>query len=1081
MVLGGRARTQGAGRAGAVVACALAIAVALAGPVAAPAQAAAPAGDASTPGVWGTDTVTFQSRGATLATVEVADGGLAPRQPAPPASDGVFLGWFVEVAGVEVPFDVDTTVVTRDLLVEARFAESYVVQFLAPEVAGAAPRVLETAEIADGTAVGDIAPDVADVPGGTVFTGDWFVRGDPSRTPYDFDAPRSADLVLEPVLADGFAVSFVTDGTAVDPVFVVEPDTAFTQSDLDAVPQPARTGYTFTGWFADEARTQPASPPLTAAATLYAGWQGETVGYEVSYWLEKPGIVPDDYPAPVWTDEGGALPAWGPDDGALSAAQLADRATYDFLLDVPATATAGSTVSGPTDPADVPAAVQDLVRAQLDPAGVQPDPMTFADVGVSEADVVVQGNGSTVVNVYLTRSLWRVDYRLRVPGLAGESNKCASDRSYDVTMTVGGTPYYTSPGPQTGDGHRVGTFSARAKVGLDLAVVGAGPLPLSQTDDARLIWADDAGTTTQSCVMRGWGPQQVSSTTFQALFTGNYADAGGVSLADRTTSLTSRWAALSSQHLTERFVYVEAEDQGSPAPVGVLGPDGRPNDPVQVATLYNNDRVTVRAEIPAGQQVFEQYLSFRYWATLGDRQVASVIDGFTSYVGYNTGPATQGNYFQLDQATNRLYQLKNSGNTNDDFRYQFYSRNVYDLVFVTGGGTPVAPVTGIRYESALTPYEPPVPTRGDDVFLGWYTDSAFAEPFTFDGATMPASNLVLYARWLVDPHTVEFYAEPSAPGPLTDLTQTVEDQAQATEPEPLAPRPDGSTFAGWFQRTGEGYFVPYDFDTPVGSDLALYARWQQPAGSPYSVTYDGAGNTGGTVPTDPWTYDAGASAVVADGAGLVRGDEVFVGWRVDLGPAAARLVAPASGPVEGLYQAGHTLPVGGADVRLVAVYADPAPQYTVTFRENGGADASALWTAVPDASITYPGAVDLGFTGPGDGRLFLGWSTDPAAVAADPAYARLVVSSVTADLTLYAVWEPAAPGPTPSPEPPGPTPSPVPPGPPSAGGGQDGPSTLPRTGAGPFAALAALVALGLGVALTAAARGKRRADRRAAG
>ncbi|MHA7133147.1 InlB B-repeat-containing protein [Oerskovia turbata] len=1032
-----------------------------------PARAATPVGDASTPGVWGTHTVEFVAQGRTLASVEVATGAHAPRQPAPPASDGAFTGWFVTVAGVPVPFDVDTAVVTTDLTVEAQFADSYVVQFLAPERAGTAPRVLDTAEIANGTPVGEIAPDVPDVPTGTVFTGQWHVRGDASGTPYDFDAPRSSNLALVPVLAEGFAVSFVTDGTAIDPVFVVEPDTAFTQADLDAVPAPTRTGYAFTGWFADPDRTQPATPPLTATATLFAGWQGQPVTYDVSYWLEKPGIVPEAYPAPVWTDAGGTLPDWGPGDGALSPAQLADRGTFDFLLDVPATATAGTTVSGPTSTAGVPAAVQALVRAQLDPAGVQPDPMTFADIGVSEADVVVAGNGSTVVNVYLTRALWRVDYPLRSPGLAGETNRCASNLSYDLAMTVGGVRYYTSPAPQAGDGHRVGTFSARAKVGLDLALVGAGPSPLSQTDGTHLITAYDAGTSVESCVLRGWGPQQVSATTFQALFTGNYADAGGVDLAARTTTLTSRWSALSTQHLTERFVYVEAEDQAAPAPDAVLGPDGRPHDPVHVSTLYNNNKTTVRAAIPTGQQVFEQYSAFRYWASLGDRQVAGVVDGFTSYVGYNTGPNTQGNYFQLDQPTNRLYQLNNSGNTNDDFRYQYYSRNAYDLVFVTGGGSTVPPATGIRYESALTPYAPADPVRGDDVFLGWYTDSAFATPFTFDGATMPASNLVLYAKWLVDPHTVEFYAETTAPGPLADLTQTVEDQAQASSPDPLPPRPDGSTFAGWFQRTAQGYFVPYDFDTPVGSDLALYARWDQPVGSPYSVAYDGAGNTGGVVPLDTWAYDAGASAIVADGASLVRGGEVFVGWSVRLAAAAPLLLAPASGPVDGLYQAGHVVPVGGADVTLVATYADPSPSYSVTFRENGGPDRETGWEAVPGAAITYPGAEDVGFTGPGEGRRFLGWSTDPTATAADPAYDRLVVGSVAADVVLYAVWEPAV-GPVP-----GPTPEPMPAPEPGATSHADGPGGLALTGAGLAGVIWALGLLGAGSVFRAAALRRR--------
>ncbi|MFC8732105.1 InlB B-repeat-containing protein [Luteimicrobium sp. NPDC057192] len=307
-------------------ACALVAVGALVGPAAAvPASADAPVGSETTPGIWGTHVVTFVSLGRTLSTVEVADGGHAPRQPAPPAADGVFSGWFVTVGGVEVPFDFDTTVVESDLTVTAHFTDTHIVQFLAPEALTPSTRVLDTDEIADGAAVGAIAPDVPQVPNGTVFTGNWYVDGDASETPYDFSAPLTANLVLRPVLADGFAVSFVTDGTAVEPVFVLEPKTQFTQADLDAVPTPTRVGYRFTGWFRDEARTVPADPPFTSTTTLYAGWAGEDVEYHVSYWLEKPGIVPANYPDPVFTAAGGALPAWGPSDGALSDAQLHDR------------------------------------------------------------------------------------------------------------------------------------------------------------------------------------------------------------------------------------------------------------------------------------------------------------------------------------------------------------------------------------------------------------------------------------------------------------------------------------------------------------------------------------------------------------------------------------------------------------------------------------------------------------------------------------------------------------------------------------------------------------------------------------
>ncbi|MGJ4846571.1 InlB B-repeat-containing protein [Leifsonia sp. Le1] len=1017
------------------------LAPALVAPAATAAIAAAPAGSATVPGIWNVHTVTFRSLGHPLASIQVVDGGHAPRQPAPPAADGVFDGWVTGAGGSEVPFDFLTTVVTSDLVVDARFTNTHTVQFLAGPSAADTRHVIDADEVADGAPLGDIAPDVSHVPDGQVFTGDWYRQGDASRTPYDFSSPVTANLRLVPVFAAGFAVSFVTDGTAVEPEFVLEPDTEFTAADLAAVPPPTRPGYAFTQWWADVGRTQPIAFPITDTATLYAGWSGQSVDYHVSYWLEKANVVPAGYPAPVFTPAGGALPSWGASDGALTPAQLGDPGTYDFLDDIAATATAGTTVSGPAAKGDIPASIQSLVRAQLDPANAQADPMTFADLAVSQQNVAVQGDGSTVVNVYLTRALWRADFTLISPGSSlSVSAPCAPSTLYDITMTVGGTTYYQST--QRGGGQLLGTFSVREKIGFDMKAADVAPVSLSQVDGSGLITALDSGTQNQSCVMRGWGPQQVTPDVFNATYTAAYADAGSVNLANRTTSLQGKMAASRTQNLTQRYVYTETVDQSITAPDAVIGPGGTPNDPLHLSTLYNNDKTTVRVDIPTGHRVFSPFRTAWYWATTGDRQVASPIEGFTSYVGYGTGAATIGNYFQLDAPTNRLYQLKNSANTNDKYRYQFYSRNAYTLSFVSGGGTAIPPVPNIPYESSLGQLAPADPTRGNDVFQGWFTDSEFNVPFRFDGATMPPSNLVLYAKWLNDPHTVQFYDHPSTVDPIDGITQIVEDQGTATEPAPLPPQPDGQTFVGWFQRTTDGFFVPYDFDTPVGGDLRIYARWQQPAAAPFPMLYDGDGNTWGAVPSDPNRYDAGSSAIVADGSSLRRGNEVFIGWRPAAGFAVARIITSPV-PGDGLYQAGRTVRFGAGSVTLTAAYANPDPRFTVTFRENAGSARSTAWDGPPGASITYPDAADLSFTGPGSD--FLGWATSPTATTPDPAYDRLVVSTLTADLTLYAVWA-AAPGPTPTPSPP--------PAPPITPAGD-----LPDTGSDPTGGLLLATAL----------------------
>ena len=59
---------------------------------------------------------------------------------------------------------------------------------------------------------------------------------------------------------------------------------------------------------------------------------------------------------------------------------------------------------------------------------------------------------------------------------------------------------------------------------------------------------------------------------------------------------------------------------------------------------------------------------------------------------------------------------------------------------------------------------------------------------------------------------------------------------------------------------------------------SLYAP---PSGPPHTVTYDGKGNTGGTVPVDGSTYVAGDTVTVLGNTGSpVKTGSTFLGWKI---------------------------------------------------------------------------------------------------------------------------------------------------------------------------------------------------------
>lgn len=110
----------------------------------------------------------------------------------------------------------------------------------------------------------------------TLRSRNFLVSREDGRERYD---ASSADAAV--VVSDQCVVKFDTGGGSVLP-----PQTVRRGQCLSAPGTPLREGYRFTGWYADQALTQPwdISTPVTANMTLYAGWEAETVAADTSPW-----------------------------------------------------------------------------------------------------------------------------------------------------------------------------------------------------------------------------------------------------------------------------------------------------------------------------------------------------------------------------------------------------------------------------------------------------------------------------------------------------------------------------------------------------------------------------------------------------------------------------------------------------------------------------------------------------------------------------------------------------------------------------------------------------------------------------
>ncbi|MBU1143737.1 MAG: InlB B-repeat-containing protein, partial [Firmicutes bacterium] len=120
----------------------------------------------------------------------------------------------------------------------------------------------------------------------------------------------------------------------------------------------------------------------------------------------------------------------------------------------------------------------------------------------------------------------------------------------------------------------------------------------------------------------------------------------------------------------------------------------------------------------------------------------------------------------------------------------------------------------IDYNDQIISFEP---EKEGFTFLGWYTDIEYTNLYVFD--SMPASNLTLYGKWLINEYTIIY----------KDIDGTIfrVDLHKYNEPFDHVYEPDVQYkfFKEW--SVDESLTVPLDFTNTPAYDLTLYAKWRE--------------------------------------------------------------------------------------------------------------------------------------------------------------------------------------------------------------------------------------------------------------
>ena len=171
----------------------------------------------------------------------------------------------------------------------------------------------------------------------------------------------------------------------------------------------------------------------------------------------------------------------------------------------------------------------------------------------------------------------------------------------------------------------------------------------------------------------------------------------------------------------------------------------------------------------------------------------------------------------------------------------YYDRNDYNIVFMNKGKQEEtiekqygADISGVSC----------TPTRPEGIpenytFAGWYDNElGVGDTIVFSG-TMPANNIVVYAKWAAPVFTATFEYQVTIGG----QTHTVQTDISygSTISAPVVTHPEGYPLEGWY--TDATYTNRFDFSTPVTKNITLYAKWHTTQTYGYTVKYVDANGT----------------------------------------------------------------------------------------------------------------------------------------------------------------------------------------------------------------------------------------------
>lgn len=451
----------------------------------------------------------------------------------------------------------------------------------------------------------------------------------------------------------------------------------------------------------------------------------------------------------------------------------------------------GYSVAGTYTPADVAPGTQKKSEDYKNQSFTGRDDKHFTYNAAKSETVTVKGDGSTVLNVYYTRNTYTLTFKDgNIEIVCGKvehehsHEQCCTKTGWHLSCNsnkcpVGYVHEHTTGGWDTESCYKISDLKITAKYQQDIH----RNFPIKEGNDT--IW---------------WDVPNGCESFKPGTMLGSIDTMPGENITF-TKAGTQSGAVL--------YYYIETLN----GETGTYTHDGKSFKLYKQITLEKECQLTYSEE-------FHNITGFTQWWS--DPKFDKMEQGGVAYAGGNSWSG----YYIKDK--NYLCYTRNS------YNLKFYNYNAY----VDGKGG------SVQYEAPLSSYdfEPEYPANLEKnayVFAGWYTTDGCYEGSKADlnTMTMPASDVILYAKWAPKTHKVTTWLtnEMKTPVNVGDSNeQMVVHGSKATAP--ATPENGKYTFVGWFYKEN-GVEKAFDFSMPVNRDLNLYAKWSSNNLVEYTIKY----------------------------------------------------------------------------------------------------------------------------------------------------------------------------------------------------------------------------------------------------